>query len=146
MMAEPDDPIGNLPAYEVVDHTADWSIRVNGANLAELFRNAALGMSSLMVADLADVPLDVQRQVRLAAFDAETLLVDWLSELAFWAENELLVFSRFELQELSPTDLTAVVWGGKVTGLIKHIKAVTFHELVIAETPGGLTVTIVFDV
>jgi SHS2 domain-containing protein len=42
--------------------------------------------------------------------------------------------------------LSAVVWGGKAAELQKHIKAVTYHDLEIVETDGGLMTTIVFDV
>lgn len=132
--------------YEVVDHTADWALRVYASNLGQLLTQAALGMSGLLVTNLAGVPSDVERKVGINALDAETLLVDWLSELAFWAEDELLVISQVVIEEVSRTHLRAVVRGGHVTELIKHIKAVTFHDLEITETASGLEVTIVFDV
>jgi SHS2 domain-containing protein len=132
--------------FEVVEHTADWSLRVYGRDLAQLLVNAALGMATLMVGDLEALPLDVERTLALEAFDAETLLVDWLSELAYWAEDEQLVFREFELSRVTERYLSAVVWGGKAAELQKHIKAVTYHDLEIVETDGGLMTTIVFDV
>ncbi|MCI0578848.1 MAG: archease [Chloroflexi bacterium] len=132
--------------FEIVEHTADWALRVYGANLGELFANAARGMAALMVPDLASVPADHERRVTLEAFDAETLLVDWLSELAYWAEDELLVFHDVTLEAISPSHLAAVVRGGRPAEFTKHIKAVTFHDLAIVETKSGLTATVVFDV
>jgi SHS2 domain-containing protein len=132
--------------YEIVDHTADWAIRVTGANLAELLRHAAEGMSSLIAGELDALPLDESRTVELTSEDAEGLLVDWLSELAYWAEMEQMVFREFDMLEVTETHLKAVVQGGKAPVLHKHVKAVTYHNLAIVNKGETLETTIVFDV
>jgi SHS2 domain-containing protein len=134
------------PNFEEVEHTADWALRVRGRDWPEFLINAALGMTSLIVADPASIPLEVERQLELAAFDAESLLVNWLSELAYWAEMERLVFREFKLDQVDSIQLRASVRGGYVPDLQKHIKAVTFHNLNIVQTAEGLVATIVFDV
>jgi SHS2 domain-containing protein len=134
-------------AFEEVDHTADWALRVRGGNLAGLFVNAARGMASLLVADLKQIPTDVERTLALESLDAESLLVDWLSEFAYWAETEQLIFRQVEIQEIRATALRAVVRGGRAPELQKHIKAVTYHNLEINQRADGqLEATIVFDV
>jgi len=132
--------------FEVVEHTADWAIRVIGTDLAQLFCHAAEGMSSLMAGDLEVLPLDVVRTLDLQAYDAESLLVEWLSELAYWAEMEQMVFRQFDLIEVTPTELKGTVRGGRAPMLHKHIKAVTYHNLAIIENDEGLETTIIFDV
>lgn len=132
--------------YEIIDHTADWSLRIFGSDLADLLRIAAIGMSSLLVGQLSSVPLEISRDLSLEAPDAETLLVDWLSELAFLAEDEQLVFRDFELREVTPQRMAARIRGGRAPELQKHIKAVTYHNLAIERTASGLTATVVFDV
>lgn len=132
--------------FEIIDHTADWAIRVKGANLAELLQYAAEGMSSLMAGDLLSLPLDESRSIELTAYDAESLLVDWLSELAYCAEMEQMVFREYEMLEVTNTSLRARVKGGRAPLLHKHIKAVTFHNLAIVDQGDGLETTIVFDV
>ena len=82
----------------------------------------------------------------LEAMDTETLLVDWLSELAYWAESEMLVFHEFKIESVSPTHLRARIYGTRLTQLEKHIKAVTYHNLEVVQTKTGLTATVVFDV
>lgn len=131
---------------EIVEHTADWSLRVRGEDLGQLFRYAAVGMAMLMVEDPAALPDDVERNLALEAYDAESLLVDWLNELAYWAEMEQIVINQIDIKEISRTRLAATVRGGKAPVLDKHIKAVTFHNLAIKSTDSGLEVTIVFDV
>ncbi|RMF37584.1 MAG: archease [Chloroflexi bacterium] len=130
---------------EEIEHTADWAIHVRGRDLAELFTRAAQGMYAL-VTDLSKVRPLVERKVALESFDAETLLVDWLGELLWYTESEGLVFSQFEVQEITPTRLQAIVRGEVVSDLEKQIKAVTFHNLAIHRTEEGYEVTIVFDV
>jgi SHS2 domain-containing protein len=135
-----------LPDFEEVEHTADWSLRVRGADLRELLAHAARGMSGLLVSDLEAVPADVERQIELDTLDAESLLVEWLGELVYWAESELLVFREYDLAEVSPTHLRATLHGGRMPGLQKYIKAVTYHNLKIVTTQDGLETIIVFDV
>jgi SHS2 domain-containing protein len=132
--------------FEEIDHTADWALRVCGDDLSQLLHNAATGMSSLLVSDLSGIPLTHHEQIELDAYDAESLLVNWLSDLAYWAEAESIVFTKFDIQHITSTTLQAAVQGGYVPNLEKHIKAVTYHNLEIVETEDGLEVTIVFDV
>lgn len=139
-------PVTSSNDFEVVDHTADWALRIYGSDLAQLLSNAAIGMASLLVQDIQEVPLDVERHLELDAFDAETLLVDWLTELAFWAEDEQLVFHEISLSDVTDTHLKAILKGGQVAELLKHIKAVTYHNLEIVKTDRGLVATVVFDV
>jgi len=136
----------SIRPFEVVEHTADWALRITAPDLMTLFVYAAQGMNSLLVSKLEEVAKDVQREVVLEAFDQESLLVEWLSELAYWAEREQLVMREFSVQHLSPTEFRAVVRGGKAPELDKHIKAVTYHNLEIEQTSDGLQATIVFDV
>jgi SHS2 domain-containing protein len=132
--------------FEEVEHAADWALRVRGRDLRELLVNAARGMSHLLVSDLVSISPRVEQRFELDAFDTESLLVEWLSELAYWTESEMLVFCEFDLREVTSDHLEAVVRGDHVPSLNKHIKAVTYHNLDIVETDDGLEVTVVFDV
>ena len=132
--------------FEVIEHTADWSIRVKGSDLRQLFKHAAEGMSTLMAGDLDALPQDMERNLELTAYDVESLLVEWLSELAYWAEMEQVVFSRFDMVEVTRRHLRAVVRGGLAAELHKHIKAVTYHNLEVVEYEEGWETTLVFDV
>ena len=132
--------------FEVIDHTADWALRVVGRDLNELFVHAAKGMNSLLVESPDQVPLNLTKQLEIEAFDRETLLVDWLTELAYWAEDEQLIFPQFSLDINNNRQLKAMLQGGRAESLQKHIKAVTYHDMEITETERGFTVYIVFDV
>lgn len=132
--------------FEEIEHTADNALWVSGRSWEQLLINAARGMNSLMVPDITGIGSRTRKPAVINAIDAEGLLVEWLSELAYWAEKELLVFTRFEFQQASSTMVRATLIGGHVDQLQKHIKAVTYHNLEIVKTDKGLTATVVFDV
>ena len=132
--------------FEEIEHTADKALRVHGRNLEQLLLNAARGMNNLMITDVSELPARIKRKVEVDALDAESLLVEWLSELAYWAETEMLIFNKFDLHTVAATHVRATLWGGHVQKLEKHIKAVTYHNLKIVETDTGLDATVVFDV
>jgi SHS2 domain-containing protein len=144
---------GHDVAFEEVEHTADRALRIYGSNMQELLFNAARAMNSLLVTDPEILSTREERFVSLKAADAESLLVDWLSELAFWAETETIVFHNFDIHVASTTEVKAILYGSRVSQMEKHIKAVTYHNLEIVKhnleivkTDKGLTATIVFDV
>jgi SHS2 domain-containing protein len=132
--------------FEEVEHTADKALRIFGSNLTELLLNAAQGMTHLMVADVSEISTEIEKSIELDAIDTESMLVEWLSELAYWAESEMIVFKKFRIQKATATHLRAKIFGGKSSTLEKHIKAVTYHNLKIIKTSQGLEATIVFDV
>jgi len=133
-------------AFEEIEHTADRALKIYGRNLEELLLNAARGLNSLMNADGNLNSTPISKSIELEAMDTESLLVEWLSELAYWAEAEMLVFSKFDLQNISPKQVKALVYGRRATKLESQIKAVTYHNLEIVETDTGLAATVVFDV
>lgn len=144
MSAEPP-PVEECEGFEELEHTADIAVRVRGATLEAFFANAARGMMALVGAE-ADLTRPLRRQIALEAPDVETLLVDWLSELAYFLEAGPAAYVDYDLQT-TPTRLSATISGGPVVGLQRHIKAVTYHNLEVKHTSaGGFEATVVFDV
>lgn len=132
--------------FEIVDHTADWSIRVRGSDLGQLLINAAYGMSTLLVSDLDALRPSEERMIEVEAFDRESMLVEWLSELAYLAERDSVVYCDFDVHVASPELARITARGAAVRQLHKHIKAVTYHNLEVRQTAEGLEAEIVFDV
>jgi SHS2 domain-containing protein len=134
--------------FEEIEHTADWAIRVRAANLPELFARAARGMFSLLT-DLSGLTPEHSFDIELRAIDVETLLVDWLNELLYLAEQHDLVFAAFNIHELSiagEARLRATVAGNRPAELFKVIKAATFSSLSIRHNADELEAELVFDV
>lgn len=130
--------------FEEIAHTADWALRVWADDLEGLFAEAARGMNALSGAQLAEGP-QVKRSFAAQSADAESLLVAFLSELVYAAEQEHLAFDSFEVKVKGQT-LKVEMEGTPIISIDKAIKAVTYHNLKIRPTARGYEVEIVFDV
>jgi SHS2 domain-containing protein len=130
--------------FEELPHTADWCLRVWASSLAELFAEAAKGMNAL--AGVKSVPGPrTERTFAAEAPDMESLLVQFLSELVYAAEQEKLIFDEFNVV-LKGSKLKVEMSGAPILSINKSIKAVTYHNLQIRRTKEGYQVEIVFDV
>ena len=139
---------GDLPAA-LLEHTADAGIVAYGSSLEEMFANAATGMFTLM-ADLDGVrPLE-ERRIDVEGRDREGLLVRWLTELLYHLDAEEMLFSRFEVDEISDRRLRARAWGEPIDQdrhrLHFGVKAVTRHMLEVRAEDGGYRAQVLFDI
>jgi SHS2 domain-containing protein len=132
--------------FEEIEHTADVALRVCGKDLGKLLQNAALGMARLICEETLLSNDCAEEIVEIRADDTEGLLVDWLSELVFLVEVRSFIFQRVEFQTISETYFKAKVYGKIARELKVHIKAVTYHNLIIIKTAKGLEATVVFDI
>jgi SHS2 domain-containing protein len=130
--------------FKEIPHTADWSIRVWAEDLPGLLAESARGMNWLAGAKLAERPRQVLTY-ETDGPDGESLLVSFLTELVYYAEQENLGFDAFNIR-IKDGRLKVEMGGAPLQSLDKAIKAVTWHNLKIEETARGLEVEIVFDV
>ncbi len=135
--------------YEELGHTADVRFRIYGADERELFSNAAFALFDKMV-DLSAVRPSEAIEVEVSGADVEEMLVNFLSEILYRFDAEKFVARECEIKELSPGGVKSVCRGEKFDPakheFRHHIKAVTFHDVRIENTPDGLAVTITCDV
>ena len=130
--------------FEEIPHTADWSVRVWADDLGGLFVESARAMNTL--AGVTTTPRTrVQRKFEFEGPDPESLLIAFLSELVYYQEQENLAFTRFDLRVLDQR-VSVTMEGEQIASVDKAIKAVTWHNLKIAQTGHGYEVEIVFDV
>jgi SHS2 domain-containing protein len=132
--------------FEEIEHTADAAFRIFGKDFKELMINAAYTVSYLLCEDPSAISEKIEQKVVIEADDAEGLLVEWLSEFCFLAETKSMVFTRFEIEMISATQINARIYGDKVNRIKTHIKAVTYHNLEIIKTATGMTATVIFDI
>jgi len=130
--------------FEELPHTADWALRAWALDLEGLFAESARGMIALSGAQPAAGPR-LERTFRSRAHDPESLLVRFLTELVYAADEERLAFDRFKVH-LNGDLLEVQMSGAPLQSLTKVIKAVTYHNLQIRATQRGFEVEIVFDV
>jgi SHS2 domain-containing protein len=135
--------------FEELYHTADWCMHVCSDSLIGLFTESAIGMNTLTGIRLVEKPR-VVRMYTATAPDAESLLVSFLSELTYFAEQHQLAFDffdmRLDLVDNQLYQLSVTLHGAPILSIEKVIKAVTYHNLQIRETGKRYEVEIVFDV
>ncbi|TSA21289.1 archease [bacterium] len=135
--------------YRILEHPADMGIEATGPDLKSAFKQAALGLISIIV-DPASVEPREQKAVTLHGTDAENLLVKWLSEILYLYDGEDFVTSTITIKKLAATELDAVLAGETVDGnkhrLKMDVKAITYHQLKVEERQNGCVVSVFLDI
>ena len=135
--------------FETFAVTADTGIRAWGPTLASVFREAARGLWSLMVEE-GTVECREWVTLSVTAGDRETLLVAWLNELLCLHETRAFVAGEWRIRSLCETALEAEVGGEGVDTarhvVLGHVKAATYHELVVRPTEAGWEARVIVDV
>ncbi|HTY81610.1 MAG TPA: archease [Dehalococcoidales bacterium] len=136
-----------MKRFELIEHTADTGLVAFGRSLPEAFANAAYGMFSIMT-DLETVREAETRRVEVDADDIEELLFEWLNSLLYHFDVEGLLFKRFEVQQLSDTELIADCYGEKFDRARHEIKvgvkSATLHTLEVDKENNR--VRVIFDI
>ena len=131
------------------NHTADLGIEVYGKDQRELFVNAGRALFDL-ITDLDKIEAKTSLSLNLEAVDREDLLVSWLRELLYFHQSEGYLLNDFVLQDLEEQSLRATVRGEPYEAhrhaLIREIKAVTYHQIKVAQEKDRWVARIVFDI
>jgi SHS2 domain-containing protein len=136
------------PPFEILEHPADIGFRTWGRTREELYENAALALFSL-TCELATVEEKETRDVEASGSEPETLFYAWLAELLAIAEAERLVFRRAVVSFPGTDRVRGVAYGEYFDRerhhMGTHIKAVTFHQFQLEETPEGWRAQVFLD-
>jgi SHS2 domain-containing protein len=136
-------------SYAEEGPTADLTMDAWGETLGEAFENAALAMFNAMT-PIEGIEKRETRRFNVEGGDLGGLLFNFLDELLYLHEVELIVFSGFEVDlDEGEIKLTAVCHG-EPFDLDRHsqgiaIKAVTFHNMRIEEKGDTWTIRVVLD-
>jgi SHS2 domain-containing protein len=135
--------------FEIIDHTADVGVIAYGADVKELFSNAALALFSL-ITEPESIEEKLQQGLEINSEDRDSLLVEWLNELIYFFDAEHILFSRFEIENLTHKQLKATCYGEKIDPS-KHkiktgIKAATYHMLEVDKDSSGYKAQMIFDI
>jgi SHS2 domain-containing protein len=136
-------------AFEIIDHTADVGIIAYGADVEELFSNAALAMFSL-ITDPESVEEKLHLNLEVSSEDRDSLLVEWLNELIYLFDVKHILFNRFNIESLTHNELKATCYGEGFDPM-KHkikigVKAATYHMLKLDKNSDGCKAQIILDI
>jgi len=140
--------------FEFLEHMADVYIAAYGEDLGEAFENAALAMFETMT-DTADIEPRIEETVKIEGEDEYSLLYNWLEDLLVRFEIENMLYSKFEVYDVSRGANGKLILKAKIYGEPfnpeKHkqkvgIKAVTYHRMEIREEHGKVIVKFILDI
>lgn len=133
--------------YQILEHPTDLKLKVSGANIVELFKNAAIGLFRAIDGRKNPAPASGQwRDVQVSAPDQESLLVEWLNELLSLHDIENENYFDIKIFDLTDDSIIAQARGAPSTRDRFDVKAATYHGLEIKQTPQGYEATILFDI
>ena len=135
--------------FSILEHPSDMGLEVWGPDLTEVFRQAALGLTSILV-DPASVRDRERRTLDVKGSDNENLLVRWLSEILYLCDGADFLVSDVEIRTLEDSSLKAILKGEKVDTrqhrFRMDVKAVTYHQLEIALDDNVWTARVYLDI
>ncbi|BBL61938.1 archease [Methanobrevibacter arboriphilus] len=128
--------------FEFFDVTADIGYWAYGKTLEEAFENSALAMFNV-ITNVKKVDKKEIKEFNIESEDKISLLYDFLEELLFIHEVNLLLFSNFtvSIEKKNSGDnkfykLNAIVEGEKIDWKIherrSEVKAITFHMMEVS--------------
>jgi len=137
-----------IPKYTLLDHTADLGIIVRGSDLVNLFKNAGKAMMHLMLQS-KPLPKTTFTTISIVGSDLEDLMVRWLGEILYLFESEYLVVTDIDRITISNFNLIAILkivpFNPESHEIVREIKAVTYHQIEVAQKNGEWIARIIFD-
>lgn len=113
---------------------ADAAFVASGDSLEELFESAALATTNVMVKDLKKIELKKRRKITVSDKDIEKLLFNFLQEIIYLKDAELLIFGKYGIKirdRGGVYSLVCIAFGEKLNmekhELVVDVKAVTYH-------------------
>jgi SHS2 domain-containing protein len=136
-------------AYRVLSHTADTGIEASAASFEAVVATTAVGMFDLMY-DLASLTPSSEIVAAVSAIgELDEIIVDALSELLYLAEADDLLCTDVIATRSGNNELRIVAAATPTAGVELRgppVKAVTYHDLSVAEVePGRWIARVYFD-
>lgn len=132
--------------FEILEHTADVGLRAWGATLEELF--AAATEAVAYIAGVWEPGPGEEIAIEAEAADREGLLVAWLSETLYLFDSRGGALGGVRVASVSRGSCRGSVTLRELQDPDEgvQVKAVTYHQLEVAEGAEGWTATVYLDI
>ena len=134
--------------YKFIDSiTSDVLYEAYGKSLKELFESSAEALASIQCRIDEVEPKD-PRLVEIKAENIDDLMIAWLQQIIALVDTEEMFFSKFDIQEISETELKAEIWGEPISmekGLTV-VKAVTYYKFKLEKIKDEFKATVSLDI
>lgn len=134
--------------YILLDHTADLGIRIWGTDLKKLFETSGMALMDLLICGESHQRA-LPKRISLAGVDWADLMVRWLGEILYLLVGEDHVVTSFCNVDVRPYFLEAVLetvpFDPELHEILNEIKAVTYHQIEVAEKGNRWEAQVIFD-
>ena len=134
--------------YSLLDHTADLGIRTWGVDLKKLFENAGMALMDLLIHGVSPKRA-LSKKMSLTGDDLADLMVRWLGEILYLLDCEMRVVTSIRIVDIRPSFLEAVLkavpFDPAFHEILNEIKAVTYHQIEVAQKANRWEARIIFD-
>jgi SHS2 domain-containing protein len=135
--------------YQLINHTADFGIRVFGSDSKELFSNAAWAMFDVLT-ETAALSGDDSCSVTVSGDDWSDLMINWLREVLYLWNGQAKLVKSVQILSLSEKKISAKIFFDAFAQdrhIIKtEIKAVTYHQVYVKGGPFRWEAGVIFDI
>ncbi len=133
---------------------ADIAFEARGKTLEELFSSAGQAVTATQLDDLRTIRKKASRSFDLTNKAIDMLLFNFLQELIYWKDVDLILFKSFDLSIHHESDGRSHLTGtgdGEPIDVSRHklrvdVKAVTMHKFEVASDANGWKATVVLDI
>ncbi|MBD2183066.1 archease [Planktothrix sp. FACHB-1355] len=141
--------------YEFLEDvaTADIAFRAHGKDLPELFQAAGDATINTMIDNLAAIEPRETRSFSLENDDLDLLLFNFLQELIYYKDSELLLLraQQIEIEEKDNLYHLSAITTGEKLDPNRHeqrvdVKAVTLHQFELRKSDRGWTAMVILDI
>lgn len=138
--------------YQILPHTADVRLLVQGTTARELFTVALEGMNKILDKRSTQQSINknrkfVHKKISIESSDVTNLLIDFLNNILAKSLINTTIFEKVKFSKLENNHLQADIYGQKVDSFSEDIKAVTYHEAeIVRNEKGNYQTVIIFDI
>jgi len=138
----------DIPPFHEFEHTGDLGIEVVATSRGELFRRAAISLASLLV-EMNTIAAKEERSVVVEAETDADLMHDLLTELLYLFDPQGFIWRDASVKEEHRS--LRVTLRGERFDPARHvfrgeIKAITYHQLMVAQSADGWHARVIFDI
>ena len=141
--------------YKFIDGItmADIAFEASGKSLEDLLESAGQALSNTQVSDLKKIKPKIEKKIEIKSQNEERLLHDFLQELIFLKDAELLLICKYQMK-IYRTErgivLKAILKGEPIDTtrheMLVDVKAVSWHLFKLERTKTEWKASIILDV
>ena len=132
---------------------ADVAFVASGDSLEELFESSALATTNVMVKDLKKIEFKKRRKITVSDKSIEKLLFNFLQEIIYVKDAELLVFGKYNVRikdRAGTYSLVCIAFSEKIDmekhELVVDVKAVTYHLFEVKQEGKKWKAKVILDI